>query len=80
MQVKRKSVTKYLDMIVEKGLLSKVKIGRSNYYVNLRLIDLFINHQLDRPGILEPIESVHESAKSGTCGDARRPCNTAPFL
>lgn len=41
MQVQRKTAAKYLDMIVEAGLLEKVKLGTSNYYVNTRLVDLF---------------------------------------
>lgn len=41
MQVQRKTASKYLDMIVEAGLLEKVKLGTSNYYVNTRLVELF---------------------------------------
>ena len=31
-------------MIVGAGLLSKIKIGRENYYINKRLFELFLNH------------------------------------
>lgn len=42
-QVQRKTAAKYLDMIVEQGLLSKVKIGKENYYINDGLMGLFLN-------------------------------------
>lgn len=57
--IQRKTATKYLDMIVETGLLEKVKIKHTNYYMNVRLIELFMNHQLpivDKN--VEMIESV----------------------
>lgn len=44
MDVQRKTGAKYLDMIVETGLLKKIKIGRENYYINERLFELFLNH------------------------------------
>lgn len=59
MQVQRKTATKYLDMIVETGLLEKVKIKHTNYYMNVRLIDLFMNHELPMTNHnVEMIESV----------------------
>ena len=59
MLVQRKTATKYLDMIVATGLLEKVKIKHTNYYMNVRLIELFMHHELpvvDRN--MEIIESV----------------------
>ena len=59
MLVQRKTATKYLEMIVATGLLEKVKIKHTNYYMNVRLIELFMNHELpvvDRK--MEIIESV----------------------
>ena len=44
MGVQRKTGAKYLDMIVGAGLLNKIKIGRENYYINVRLFELFLNH------------------------------------
>lgn len=44
MDVQRKTGAKYLDMIVETGLLKKIKIGRENYNINERLFELFLNH------------------------------------
>jgi Fic family protein len=41
--VTRLTATKYLDILVEHELLVKVKIGRSNYYVNMRLCNLLID-------------------------------------
>ena len=45
--VKRLTAAKYLDMLVDEEhgmhLLQKIKIGRENYYLNTRLIDLFMN-------------------------------------
>ncbi len=39
--VKRLTASKYLNTLAEEGLLNKVKIGRSNYYINQPLYDLF---------------------------------------
>lgn len=47
MMVQRKTATKYLDTIVDTGLLQKVKFGRSNYYINTKLMDLFLHHHID---------------------------------
>lgn len=44
MLVQRKTAAKYLEKIVEAGLLEKVKIGRENYYINVKLRDLFLNY------------------------------------
>lgn len=44
MMVERRTASKYLDMIVNVGLLHKEKIGKVNYYINVGLIDLFLNH------------------------------------
>ena len=42
-QFQRKTAAKYLDLIVGAGLLTKMKIGRENYYINDRLVRLFMN-------------------------------------
>nr|MDT0250465.1 Fic family protein [Endozoicomonas sp.] len=39
--VSRLTATKYLDLLCEKGFLSKQKTGRSNYYINEPLVKLF---------------------------------------
>ena len=43
LEVYRLTAAKYLDELVKMGLLNKEKVGNSNYYINQRLIDLFIN-------------------------------------
>lgn len=43
MLVTRKTASKYLDKIVEDGLLTKMKLGKDNYYINDALCQLFIN-------------------------------------
>lgn len=49
LMVSRPTATKYLERIVGLGLLNKVKLGRSNYFINERLVNLFENHlQIDR--------------------------------
>ena len=59
MMVQRKTATKYLDMIVKEGLLQKIKIGRFNYYMNTKLIELFMNQQEPEKAQEYVIESVH---------------------
>lgn len=49
MNVSRITATKYLERIVGLGLLEKVKLGKSNYYVNIKLAELLVNHvEIDR--------------------------------
>lgn len=45
MNISRPTAALYLDKVVECGLLSKIKVGRVNYYINDKLVDLFINHE-----------------------------------
>ena len=54
MMVLRKTAAKYLDMIVDTGLLHKVKIGKRNYYINTALVQLFIN----RAEVIASIDTV----------------------
>ena len=42
MQVSRQTASNYLDRIVTLGLLQKEKMGKENYYINTRLMNLFI--------------------------------------
>ena len=44
MMVKRLAASRYLEKIVDLGLVEKAKIGRVNYYINTKLVDLFLNH------------------------------------
>ena len=60
MQVARNTASKYLDLIVEAGLVEKVKVGKSNYYFNTELIELFLNHNSMNIENVAPIESIFE--------------------
>ena len=42
--VSRPTATSYLKQLVEHGFLDKHKVGKSNFYVNRRLFDLFSTH------------------------------------
>ena len=60
MQVSRQTASKYLDRIVALGLLKKEKMGKENYYINTRLVNLFIEFgQYKATEPAEVIESVH---------------------
>lgn len=41
--VSRQTAAKYLDTLAEAGLLEKQQAGRSNYYVNMALVQLFLD-------------------------------------
>lgn len=41
LDVSRITATKYLDQLVSIGLLQKARMGRSNYYINTALVQLF---------------------------------------
>jgi len=43
LKLERKAAARYLNTIVDIGLLQKEKVGTSNYYLNPPLIDIFIN-------------------------------------
>ena len=43
LNVTRPTATSYLNQLVGNGLLSKMKLGRDNFYLNTRLFDLLIN-------------------------------------
>ena len=61
MSVQRKTAAKYLDTIVsETGLLQKQKLGRSNYYINTELMELFIFRDENTDSNGEFVESVKE--------------------
>lgn len=42
MMVTRNTAAAYLNRIVKMGLLTKTKIGKSNYYINNQLVELFM--------------------------------------
>src|SRR5690606_20093706 len=41
--VTRQTTSNYLDYIVNLGLLDKIKVGKSNYYINTNLIQVLAN-------------------------------------
>lgn len=43
MGINRITATRYLDELEAIGLMHKMKIGRSNYYINTQLFDLLVN-------------------------------------
>lgn len=61
LDVERRTAAKYLDRLVENKLLEKMKVGKFNYYLNMPLIELFLNNNEDlRSKHIEQIESVNE--------------------
>lgn len=64
MMVQRKTATKYLDTMVEEGLLEKVKIWKTNYYINTPLVNLFMNQETQSISPQTVVESVHEKETS----------------
>ena len=57
--VQRKTAAKYLDKIADTGLLRKVKLGRSNYYINWELMNLFVSHSTMPTDDTNNIKSVN---------------------
>lgn len=43
LHVSRQTAAKYLDLLADKGFVSKQRSGRSNYYVNTDLVRLFLD-------------------------------------
>lgn len=61
MMVSRMTANRYLNALVETGLIERIKIGRSYYYMNLPLMNLFISVSDSNPSeTIAPIESVSE--------------------
>ena len=58
--VSRKTASQYLKQLVEKGYLKLLKIGRTNFYLNEPLFNLFVGtrHGVDGKKELSLIESV----------------------
>lgn len=59
LDVSRPTATRYLNGLVETGLINKVKIGRTHYYMNIPLMELFMNvSETKSSENILPIESV----------------------
>lgn len=67
MQVSRQTASKYLDKIVQLGLLQKEKMWKENYYINTQLMNLFIEFgKYEIQDMANNIESVHVKEKDKT--------------
>jgi Fic family protein len=60
LDINRKTAAKYLNELAEKGLLEKVKIGKTNFYINQPLYNLF-KEGVPAPQAVEPIKTVTDS-------------------
>ncbi len=59
--VSRPTATRYLNALVEIGLLDKVTIGRAHYYINMPLMNLFLSvSDSQSKEEVPPIESISE--------------------
>lgn len=58
--VTRKTASQYLKQLVEKDYLKVLKVGRSNFYLNAPLFNLFVGTRHGRDGTSEAplIESI----------------------
>ena len=43
LNISRATATRYLDALTSDGILDKQKVGRENYYLNIKLVDLLFN-------------------------------------
>jgi Fic family protein len=50
LKVSRLTATKYLDALADGGFLQKVKIGRSNFYINVALYAILTGESMRSPG------------------------------
>ena len=59
LHVSRVTATKYLNLMVSNNMLNRIKMGKSNFYLNPELTRLFINHS-DNKNVdsFESIESI----------------------
>lgn len=60
MQVSRQTAAKYLDRLASLGLLQKERMGKENYYINTKLMELFLTFsEQQEADNTDGIESVH---------------------
>ena len=61
LMVSRATATRYLNDIVKTDLISRIKVGRTYYYINIPLMNLFMGvSNSNRKEKVLPIESVSE--------------------
>jgi predicted transcriptional regulator len=58
--INRKTAAKYLNQLAEKKLLEKVKIGKTNFYINQPLYNLF-KEGIPVTQSVEPIKTIIDS-------------------
>ena len=59
--VSRPTATRYLNSLVEIGLVDKITVGRTHYYMNMPLMNLFLSvsdSQIKED--VQPIESISD--------------------
>lgn len=62
LMVSRLTANRYLNNLIETGLIERVKIGRTYYYMNVPLINLFANVSKGNDNIeISTIESISET-------------------
>lgn len=60
MLVSRQTAAKYLDRLASLGLLQKERMGKENYYINTRLMELFLTFsEQQETDNTDGVESVH---------------------
>ncbi len=60
-EVSRNTATEYLNGLVKTRLIDKVKIGKTHYYMNIPLMNLFLSVSDNKSAEnIPPIESVSE--------------------
>ena len=60
MQVSRQTAAKYLDRHASLGLLQKERMGKENYYINTKLMELFLTFsEQQEADNTDGVESVH---------------------
>lgn len=60
MQVSRQTAAKYLDRLASLGLLQKERMGKENYYINTKLMELFLTFSDQQEADnTDGVESVH---------------------
>lgn len=57
--VNRATAASYLDLLSDNGILDKVKLGRSNYYINMPLFELLNGHSEKYVHDDNAIETIH---------------------
>lgn len=61
LMVSRATATRYLNSLIEMGLLDKITVGRTHYYMNIPLMNLFLSVSDSKTEAdTQPIESITE--------------------